>query len=266
MPSVDVSGTRLHYVRAGAGEPILLIQGMAATHLTWGERFYSALAESFDCIAFDNRGMGRSGRANLPFTVADLAADAAGVLEALGIERAHVLGISLGGMAAQELALAHPERVQSVVLGATYCGGPRGRLPGREIVERLGAAMASGNRERVYHTMWELMLSPTFRADETRFDAFRDVASALPAPRAVIVEQLRAGAQHDASDRLGGISAPALVVHGTADGIFTAGNGEQIASLIPARLELLEGVGHLFWWEQPERSAQLIREHALAPA
>jgi pimeloyl-ACP methyl ester carboxylesterase len=266
VPSVDVSGTELHYVRQGDGEPLLLIQGMAATHLTWGDRFLSALAESFDCIAFDNRGMGRSGRAALPFTVADLSADATGLLDALEIERAHVLGISLGGMAAQELALAGPERVRSLVLGASYCGGPRGRLPEREIVERLGAAMASGDRERVYRTMWEVMLSPTFRAEDARFAEFRATAMALPAPRAVIVEQLRAGSLHDASDRLSGISAPTLVVHGTADSIFASHNGELIASLIPARLELLDGVGHLFWWEQPERSAELIREHALAPA
>lgn len=266
MPSVDVSGTELYYVRKGAGEPLLLIQGMAATHLAWGDRFVSALAESFDCIFFDNRGMGRSGRATLPFTVADLAADATGLLDGLEIEHAHVLGISLGGMAAQELALAHPERVQALVLGGTYCGGPRGQLPDRSVLERLGAAMASGDRERVYRTMWEIMLSPTFRTDDARFSDFREMAVALPAPRAVIVEQLRAGGLHDASDRLEGISAPTLVVHGTADNIFSARNGEQIAALIPARLELLEGVGHLFWWEQPERSAELVAEHALAPA
>jgi 3-oxoadipate enol-lactonase len=266
MPSVDTEGAELHYTRAGSGEPLLLIQGMAATHMAWGREFLAPLEKGFDCIAFDNRGMGRSGRATLPFTVADLAADAAGLLDALAIDRAHVLGISLGGMAAQELALAQPDRIHSLVLGATYCGGPRGRLPGREVMERLGAAMASGDRERVYRTMWEIMLSPGFRADETRFAEFREMATALPAPRAVIVEQLRAGGLHDASDRLSGISAPTLVVHGTADIIFSADNGKQIASLIPARLELLEGVGHLFWWEQPQRSAELIREHALAPA
>jgi len=266
VPSVDASGTELHYVREGGGEPILLIQGMAATHLTWGDRFLSTLAQSFDCIAFDNRGMGRSGRAAVPFTVADLTADVVGLLDALEIERAHVLGASLGGMVAQELALAHPERVHRLILGATYCGGSKGRLPDRAVVEGLGAAMASGDRERVYRAMWEVMLSPTFRADEERFAEFREMAVALPAPRAVIVEQLRAGGLHDASDRLDRISAPTLVVHGTADSIFSPWNGEQIAASIPARLELLQDVGHLFWWEQPERSADLVTEHALAPA
>jgi len=264
MPSVDVSGTELHYVRAGAGEPILLIQGMAATHLTWGSRFVGALAQNFDCIAFDNRGMGRSGRAAVPFSVTDLMGDAVSLLDALEIERVHVLGASLGGMVAQELALAHPGRVDSLILGGSYCGGSKGRLPDREIVERLGAAMASGDRERVYRTMWEIMLSPTFRADDTRFAEFRETAVALPAPRAVIVEQVRAGGMHDASDRLSRIAAPTLVLHGTADSIFSPWNGEQIAAAIPARLELLEGVGHLFWWEQPERSAKLVAEHALA--
>ena len=266
MPIVEVPGTKLHYVRRGEGEPLLLIQGMAATHLAWGDRFLPELGQSFECVAFDNRGMGRSGRAELPFTIVDLAGDVAGLLDALEIERAHVLGISLGGMVAQELALAHPERIHSLTLGATYCGGPKGQLPGPEVAQSLGAALASGDRERVYRAMWEAMLSPTFRAEEARFAEFREMAGALPAPRAVILEQIRAGGLHDTSDRLGGISAPTLVVHGTADRIFSAENGRQIAASIPARLELLEGVGHLFWWEQPERSTELVREHALAPA
>jgi 3-oxoadipate enol-lactonase len=266
MPSVVVGGTELHYVRAGAGEPLLLIQGLSATHLSWGRPFLAELEQSFDCIAYDNRGMGLSGEAEIPFSVADLATDALGLLDGLEVESAHVLGISLGGMIAQELALAQPERIRTLTLGCTYCGGPDGKLPEAEVMEAIGAALASGERERVYRAMWETMAPPGFREEEGRFEEFREMAMALPAPRAVILEQLRAGGAHDASERLGELSMPTLVVHGTADRIFAASNGQQIAFLIPARLELMEGVGHLFWWEQPERSASLIREHALAPA
>lgn len=265
MPSVYVGGTELHYVRAGAGEPMLLIQGMSATHLTWGRPFLASLEESLDCIVFDNRGMGHSGHAEMPFTIADLAGDALGLLDALEIERAHVVGISMGGMLAQELALAHPDRIRTLTLGATYCGGPEGTLMDPEDVQRLGAAFAARDPQQVRRAMWEINLSPAFREDDSRFAAFEEMAMALPAPAAVVIQQMRACGAHDTSDRLGQISNPTLVIHGTEDRLLSVGNGHQIASLLPARLELLEDTGHMFWWEQPERSASLIRDHALAP-
>ncbi len=268
MPSVDVGGTELHYARAGAGEPMLLIQGMSATHLTWGRPFLSSLEESFDCIAFDNRGMGHSGKAEMPFTIADLAQDAVGLLDALEIDRAHVVGISMGGMIAQELTLANPDRIRTLTIGATYCGGPEGQLMDPEDLQRLGAAFAARDPEAVRRAMWEINLSPTFREDESRFAAFEEMAKALPAPAAVIVQQMRACGAHNTSDRLGQIGSPTLVIHGTEDRLLPAVNGHEIDSLLPDdshRLELLEGAGHMFWWEQPERSADLIRDHALAP-
>jgi pimeloyl-ACP methyl ester carboxylesterase len=266
MPSIDAGGTELHYVRAGAGEPMLLIQGMSATHLAWGRPFLSPLEESFDCVVFDNRGMGLSGQAELPFTTADLAADAIGVLDALEIERAHVVGISMGGMIAQEMALAHPERIRTLTIGASYCGGPEGTLMAAEDLQMLGAAMASGDRERVLRAMWEINLSPAFRADDSRYAKFREMATALQAPSEVILEQMRACNAHDTSARLDRVSVPTQVIHGTADRLIGVANGRQIAALLSVEPQLLDGVGHMFWWEQPERSAALVRDHALAPA
>jgi len=266
MPSVDAGGSELHYLRAGGGEPMLLIQGMSATHLTWGRPFLSLLEQSFDCIVYDHRGMGLSGRGELPFTTADLAGDAVGLLDALEVERAHVVGISMGGMVAQELALAHPERLRTLTLGATYCGGPEGSLMAPEDLQLLGVAMASGEREQVFRAMWEINLSPGFREDDSRFAAFEEMAKALPAPQPVILQQMRACSAHCTSDRLGRLSIPTLVIHGDEDRLLGSNNGQEITSLVPAaRLELLEGVGHMFWWEQPRRSAELIRDHALAP-
>lgn len=266
MPSIDAGGTELHYERAGAGEPMLLIQGMSATHLAWGRPFVSLLEESFECIVFDNRGMGLSGKAQLPFTTADLAGDTFGLLDALEIERAHVVGISMGGMVAQEMALTQPERIRTLTLGATYCGGPEGTLMDPADLQMLGEAMTSGDREQVLRAMWVINLSPSFRADESNYDAFREMATALPAPKEVIIQQMQACAAHDTSTRLGGISVPAQVIHGTVDRLLQVGNGLQIAALLGLEPQLMEDVGHLFWWEQPQRSAELVREHALAPA
>jgi pimeloyl-ACP methyl ester carboxylesterase len=265
MPHVDVSGRALHYLRRGAGEPLLMIQGMSGTHLAWGEPFLAALERDFDCIIYDHRGVGLSARVSDQFTVAELAADAAGLLSALDVETAHVLGVSLGGMVAQELALDHGERVRTLVLGCTYCGGRGARLTDPAAAQRLGEALLSRDVERLLRVGWELNFSRRFRADPSRFAPFREMSSALPAPLAVTMLQAQAALAHDTSRRLPWLAVPTLVIHGTEDQMLDVSNGRLIASLVPsARLELLEGIGHLFWWEEPERSAALVRDHALA--
>lgn len=255
---------RLHHVRRGAGERLLLVQGLSGTHAAWGEPFLEALARDFDVVAYDHRGVGKSPRVEAPFTIADLADDAAGLLDDLGWQDAHVLGISMGGMVAQEIALRHPSRVRTLVLGCTYPGPPEGRLTHPDVIRRLGEALASGDRERSIRTGYEVNLSPSYRADETRWPAFREMVLTVPVAVGVILMQMEAARGHDAAARLGAIAAPTLVVHGTADEMLAVENGRAIASLVPgSRLVEMEGVGHLFWWERPEESAALVRAHAL---
>jgi pimeloyl-ACP methyl ester carboxylesterase len=265
MPKIQVGDHELHYERAGSGEPLLMIQGMSGTHVAWGEPFLGPLRESFDVIAFDNRGIGLSAPIDGPFTIVEMAEDAAGVMDQLGLESAHLVGISMGGMIAQELALAQPERLRSLTLGCTYCGGPGSQLMPQENVEKLAAGMMSGDRDKAIRASYEVNLSPAFRSDESRYAAFHEMATSVPAAKRTIELQAQAIFGHDTSGRLGEISTPTLIVHGTEDGVLPYPNGEMIASLMPAaRLETLEDVGHMFWWEQPERSGELIREHALA--
>jgi 3-oxoadipate enol-lactonase len=267
VPTVELSGTELNYERAGSGEPLLLIQGMSGNHLAWGPPFSSQLERDFEVISFDNRGIGLSRAAADPFTIAEMAADTAELMEALELESAHVLGISMGGMIAQELALAHPGLLRSLTIGCSYCGGEGSQLMDPADFQGLVEAMGSGDQDRVFRAMYELNLSPGFRAEESRYAEFTAMAGALPAPRQTIGFQLQAIMAHDTHDRLPGIAVPTLVIHGTVDRVLGYPNGPLIASLIPgARLETYEDVGHMFWWEQPERSAELIREHALAPA
>ncbi|MGV1049284.1 MAG: alpha/beta fold hydrolase [Solirubrobacterales bacterium] len=267
MPKAGVEGFELHYERAGDGEPLLLIQGMTGTHMSWGRPFLSLLEPRFDCISFDHRGIGYSSPVDEPFTIAELAADAAGLLDALGIESAHVLGISMGGMVAQDLALTYPERLRSLTLGCAYCGGPGSQLMDAADFQALVEAMASGDQERIFRATWELNLSPGFRADESRFAEFVAMAESVPVPQETVQLQLQAIVAHDTSARLPGLEVPTLVVHGSADRVLPFVNGAQIAALMPdAHLERLEDVGHMFWWEQPQRSAALIREHSLASA
>ncbi len=256
---------RLHHVRRGSGPPLLLIQGMSGNHLHWGEPFLSRLEPDFDVVAYDHRGVGLSPRAEPGFSIADLADDAAALLDELEIESAHVLGISMGGMVAQELALRHPGRLRTLALGCTYAGGAEGRLTDPAVWQSLADGMASGDRERAVRAGWEVNVSAAFAADEDAYAAYRETALTHPTAVAVILMQSRAVVGHDTSARLAEIVAPTLVVHGSEDRMLDVSNGRAIARAIPgARLEVLDGVGHMFWIEAPERSAALVREHALA--
>ncbi|HVD39416.1 MAG TPA: alpha/beta hydrolase [Solirubrobacterales bacterium] len=267
MAKVEVGGREFHYERGGEGEPLLLIQGMSGTHVAWGQPFRETLEESFDVVAFDNRGIGLSGPVEGPFTIVEMAEDAGGLLDELGLESAHVVGISMGGMIAQELALAEPAKLRSLTLGCTYCGGPGSQLMPAENAQKLAEGLRSGDRDKAIRASYEVNLSPSFRADEDAYAAFHEMATSVPARKATIELQVQAIFAHDTSARLGEIATPTLIVHGTVDGVLPFPNGEQIASLMPgARFEPLEDVGHMFWWEQPQRSAELIREHALAAA
>jgi 3-oxoadipate enol-lactonase len=262
---LSVAGTELHVERRGSGEPLLLIQGLGGHSLHWGEPFLTELERDFELVLYDQRGAGRSAAFGGDLTIAGLAGDALALLDALGLERVHVLGISMGGMVAQELALAAPARLASLTLGCTSCGGTQSRPTGQEVIRELTAAVFSGNRERVLRTGFEIVVSGPYAADPAHYAAFAEAAGHYPAEIPLLMSQQAAVVAHDTYARLRGLQVPTLVIHGTEDRMLAAVNGDLVASLIPgARLELLDGAGHLFFWEQPQRSAELVREHAAA--
>jgi 3-oxoadipate enol-lactonase len=267
MPLARVGEIELSYERAGSGPPLLMIMGMSGTFDHWNAAFLADLRADFETIVYDHRGVGASSRLEGPVTIAQLARDAAGLLETLELDSAHVLGISMGGMVAQELALAHPERIRALALGCTYCGGEGSVLTSEEVIRKLGEGMSSGDRERAVRTAWEANVSPSFAAKDDEYARFLEIGHRRAVPTAVILEQLRAIAGHDTSARLPEIALPTLVIHGTLDQMLPVQNGHMIAGLIPdSQLEIFDGVGHLFFWEQPERSAELVRAHAAVHA
>ena len=267
MPHAEVDGRRLHFVRRGSGDPLLLIQGLSGNHLHWGEPFLSALEARFDVLAYDHRGIGRSDPAPGGFRIRDLAEDAAGLLDALEVGRAHVMGVSMGGMVAQELALSHPDRVLTLTLGCTYAGGEGSVLTDPAIIQRLAQLFLSGRVGDAMKEAYRVNVSAQFASNPANLETFKRIAAELPATLEIMLAQAQAVQGHDTSLRLGHIRMPTLVVHGTEDRMLAVANAHAIAARIPhARLELLEGVGHLFWWERPERSAQLVAELAAAAA
>lgn len=264
MLLADLGDRQLSYLRRGSGgEPLLLIQGMAGHTAVWGEPLLALLEKDFDVVAYDHRGIGDSSEVPGEFSIADLAEDAAALLDVLGWDSAHVFGISMGGMVAQELALRHPERVRRLVLGCTYAGGE-----GAQIVApgplQMFEAMQTGDREQAIRAGFLANLSPAFTADEANYPPFQQVALEGRVRVQIVLQQAQAAFVHDTSRRLGELTAPTLVLHGTADQMVLYANAEHLARLIPdARLHPFDGVGHLFYWERPEETADLIREHLI---
>jgi pimeloyl-ACP methyl ester carboxylesterase len=267
VPTINIAGTDLYYERRGQGEPLLLVQGLGGNSLHWGEGFLGGLGDGFELILYDHRGAGRSGALEGEHTIADLAGDAIGLLDALEIDTAHIVGISMGGMVAQELALQAPERVRTLTLGCTFPGGPEATMTDMTVVGMLAEAVLSGDQDRTLRVGYEVMIAAEYADREGAYELYSELAGQYPAPIPVLMAQLSAIMGHDTSERLAQIAAPTLVIHGTEDRLMHVDNGELIARLIPdARLELLEGSGHMFFWEQPERSAELVREHAAGAA
>jgi 3-oxoadipate enol-lactonase len=256
----------LYWESAGAGAPVLLIMGLGMNATGWW-RTIPVLAESFRVLSFDNRGVGRSARPRGPYSVVQMATDAIAVLEAAGERRAHVYGISLGGMIAQELALRHPERVSSLLLGATTPGGPRA-LPADEATLAFFQRRAEMDAEEAVWASvpYNYSLQTRQRHAQRIGD---DIVQRLryPIESGPYSAQLGAALGHDAFGRLDAIEAPTLVVHGGDDRMVPPENARLLADAIPgAQLELWPGAGHLYITDEPEADRSVARFLRRLPA
>jgi len=253
------SAARLHVEREGTGEPLLWITGFAISSEIFAPVIHHYAAEH-DCIRYDSRGAGRSQVPWWPTSVPELAADAVRVLDALGVDSAHVYGLSMGGMVAQEVALRFPDRVRALVLGGTWHGGPRVTLPSPAVASALASrgAPAAVRAQLVGRALF----SERFRAEHPDVvRAHLRTLAAYPASARGLVAHLTAATWHDTRARLHRISAPTLVMHGGADELVPVQNGVALAERIPdATLEVLPDVGHGYLLEAPEESHRRFRD------
>ena len=243
---------KIAWNRRGNGAPLLLIHGLGYARWGW-EPVLPELAEQFDVILFDNRGIGESDAPPGPYTVAEMAADAVQVLDEAGVARAHVVGTSLGGMIAQELALAYPERVDRLVLACTTPGGQKAH-PMPQVTVALMAEAATLEPAVALRRFVENALAPaTVEAHPEIVEQIMAHRLATAQQPAAWAAQASAGATFDAYDRLGALAAPTLVQHGDEDVVVDPRNADLLVELLPdARLERVPG-GHLFFWEAPEQ-------------
>jgi pimeloyl-ACP methyl ester carboxylesterase len=240
----------------GDGHPLLLIQGLGYGRWGW-DPVVPGLAERYRVLTFDNRGIGDSDKPEGPYTAAQMAADALQVLDEAGVETAHVVGASLGGMIAQELAVAHPERLDRLVLCCTTPGGADA-VPMPQVTVRLFQEAAELEPMVALRRFVENALGespPVALVDEL----FRRRLENPPDP-AGWQAQAAAGMAF-AGTAIETISAPTLILHGTADNVIDGGNAALLARRVAgARVELFPGAGHLFFWEEPERFVELVTE------
>jgi pimeloyl-ACP methyl ester carboxylesterase len=261
MPFAERQGYRLHYELFGAEEspPLLLIMGLGLAADAWSS-LPGRLADRFRVIVFSNRGMGQSTAPAGGFRIADLAADAASVLDELRVEQAFVFGISMGGMIAQELALRHPARVRSLVLGATFCSQWSSHKPALTVAADLLLVSLSYRHPK---RMARLMVSDAFfAAERERFVGWLGKLS--HPPPSVARRQIVAITRHETEERLKELKVPTLVITGTLDRLVPPQNSRHLATLIPgARLLELPGVGHAFPFEREDQTVSALTGHFL---
>ena len=252
-------GVRRAWRSYGEGEPVVLVIGFMGSGHAWF-RLLPHIAAGRRAIVLDNRGTGDSDRPLGLWSMADLAADVLAVLDGAGLDRAHVIGASMGGMIVQHLALASPERVRSLTLCCTSArsGGRSGPPPWRMLASiGLRPLLGAGTTMRVVAPL--LYSERTRHGDPERLSEEVSLRTADATPIATAPAQFAAIARHDTRSRLGEVSLPVLVVHGDADELVPPAAGRELAELIPgARLELLPGCGHVLMTDCEQEAAGAI--------
>ncbi len=239
---------------------MVLIAGLGATHHLW-EMQAPSFARSFRVVTFDNRGSGETDKPSEPYSIALFADDTAALMDALGIERAHVYGQSMGGLIAQEFALRHPRRLRCLVLGCTTFGGPNSVLPSPQAAALL-SGMPNLPEDQAVERVMELFYSPRYRRDHAE-EARSRIQSYFPlrTPPDAYARQLVACLTFDAYDRLPQIDAPTLVINGAEDALIPPENSRIMAQRIPdAELVLFPEAGHLFFHEMPEEADATVSD------
>jgi pimeloyl-ACP methyl ester carboxylesterase len=251
---------RLAYEERGSGEPLLLIHGLGYDRHGWGP-LPDLLAKDFRVVLVDNRGVGESDAPEGPYTVAQLAEDAIAVLDAAGIERAHLFGVSLGGYIALELAISHPERLNKLVLASTAPGGPRSHPMPQRGLEAFGRfptlEREAGLRLMVENSLGDRAVREVPELTDEVYAYRLTNAPTIAGWQA----QAYAGATFDAFDRIAEIDLPTLILQGTGDNVVDPRNADLLAERISgARVEFFPDRGHLLVWEEGAAIADTVKE------
>jgi len=262
MPRVNVNKININYEVEGQGEPLVMIMGFSAKGSDW--RFQKrAFKKRYRIVTFDNRGTGKTDQPVGLYTTKIMADDTIGLMDYLNIKKAHILGVSMGGMIAQELAINHPHRVKKLVLVCTYANGKIAMDEIASLSPELGKAMKLVNTSGAgIRSALSTLLLCTFNNNKWLWRIICPLLSLIHIMRDGtwgLIGQYEALQNHDTLDRLHMIEAPTLVITGTADRVIPPSSSELIASQIPdARLVKVESGSHAFFFEMRDRFNQEV--------
>ncbi|HEY5625707.1 MAG TPA: alpha/beta fold hydrolase [Dehalococcoidia bacterium] len=250
MPAVRANGIEIYYELHGTGEPVVLIMGLGANITAWDSQL-EPLSREYQLIALDNRGAGRSEKPAEPYSIHQMADDTAALMDELGVHTAHVFGMSMGGMIAQEMYHRHGARVRSLILAGTMAGGPMATFPNPKVFQQFVGNGANSMEEAVAEGL-KLFYSEQFLAENKDWLVKRAIENmSLMAPPHALQKQVMAVMGFNAHGLLSKIQVPTMVIGGTEDQIVPFPNQQLLANRIPeARFVPFEGAGHGFLTER----------------
>lgn len=246
MPKVTIGDLEINYQIQGQGDPLVLIMGLGFSLLDWGTEFPTALAQHYKVILFDNRDAGQTSHSQQTYTIAQMADDTANLLVALGEPKAHIFGISMGGMIAQHFALNHPDKLNKLMLGCTAAGGTCSEFGNV-------SGLLTGN-------ILDLLFTPGFiNSHQSDLTTFLQTTAPFHSQGTALQRQLQAMSTHDTCNLLGKITAPTLVMTGDRDRVIPPQNSDFLAKTIPnAKLETITDAAHAFCFSHPIATATTL--------
>src|SRR3954466_1413841 len=263
MPVADLDGRRIHYDVHGQGDPLICVHGLGCDRRAWALQI-QPFSQDYQAIFFDNRDVGQSTLATRDYTTEDMAQDVLALADHLELESFHLLGISLGGMVSQHVALSAPERARTLTLAVTHGGVQKaGRLRGR----LLGAYARHLPLEDRVDNLLYLCYTEAFFENEEFYAFMRNalLENPYPQPPEAFARQASAGAHHDVRDRLHELTIPVHVIGAERDLMVPVWKSRELASLIPgAKLTIIEGQGHGVSWEAAEKFNTAVIEFVTA--
>ena len=258
MPTIETSsGTTIYYEEHGEGEPLLCVMGLSADTLAWALQV-PTFSQRHRTVIFDNRDVGQSSPGGAEYEVADMARDTLDLADALGLDSFHLLGVSMGGAIAQEIALAAPDRVRTLTLTVTFA---RGGAWGQLLAKVWGERVREAPRERHVDELLLLNLSEELFEDPAKVEFARNLMLQNPHPQEpeAFTRQLAASARHDALDRLPTLAMPVHVIGGERDILVPVWKSQELADVIPgAKLTVLEGAPHGLNFERAQEYNELV--------
>jgi pimeloyl-ACP methyl ester carboxylesterase len=246
MPKTKVDDLDINYIVKGQGEPLLMMIGLSLSLLDWGYKLPDLLSQNYQLILFDNRNAGETSQSDKPYTIEQMAADAAGLLDALGIHKAHVFGVSMGGMIAQHFALNHADKLNKLILGCTMAGGS---------CSQIGAVGSFLGGD-----LLKLLFTPDFiQHHQAEVDLFFQATHPYHSTGGALMRQINAMSGHDTCDVLGKITAPTLVITGDSDHVIPPENSDILTQKIPgAQQKTIKNAAHAFSFSHPKSTATAI--------